>query len=170
MRLTQLSIREEASARAVPINQSHGLQHLDRHQALGPQRSENSRKLSRSGHWRERIWIKVPPSTEAFQDSCAGGGDVTRHNEWLAGECVFGKVDGGASIVECFGPRNGKASRLTIADCDNSNSFDLRTSYPPDHFFRGSGERPIPSAHSTLSSLFSLKFFSFHISLTPPQV
>lgn len=84
-RLTQLSIREEASARAVPINQSHGLQHLDRHQALGSQRSENSRKLSRSGHWRERIWIKVPPSTEAFQDSCAGV--VTSHAimcGWLA--------------------------------------------------------------------------------------
>ena len=45
----------------------------------------------------------------------------TAKTEWLDGKCVvFGKAKEGMNIVEameCFGSRNGKTSKIIIADC-----------------------------------------------------
>uniref|UniRef100_A0A452FEC7 Peptidyl-prolyl cis-trans isomerase n=1 Tax=Capra hircus TaxID=9925 RepID=A0A452FEC7_CAPHI len=49
------------------------------------------------------------------------GPNTNGSTEWLDGKCVvFGKAKEGMNIVEameCFGSRNGKTSKITIADC-----------------------------------------------------
>ncbi|KAL1770617.1 peptidyl-prolyl cis-trans isomerase A-like [Sigmodon hispidus] len=76
-----------------------------------------------------------------------------RLSGWMA-NVVFGKVKEGMNIEEAmerFGSRNGKTSKkITISTVDNSNLVDVRASYPPDHSFCSSGERPHPSARSAL--------------------
>ncbi|XP_039321307.2 peptidyl-prolyl cis-trans isomerase A-like [Saimiri boliviensis] len=80
----------------------------------------------------------------------------TVKTEWLDGEhAVFGKVKRGMNTVEameCFGSRNGKTSKkITTADVDNSNKFDLCFILTTDHSFCSSGEHPsTPLARMTI--------------------
>ncbi|XP_005363897.1 peptidyl-prolyl cis-trans isomerase A-like [Microtus ochrogaster] len=79
----------------------------------------------------------------------------TTKTEWLDGKhVVFGKVKEGMNILgamERFGSRNGKTSKkITISDCGNSNSFDLRGFLPTSPFLVAQETPSAPSAHSTL--------------------
>lgn len=87
----------------------------------------------------------------------------TAETEWLDGKhVVSGKGREGMCIVEameCLASRNGKASKKSpFPTVDNANALDVRASYPSDHSFCSSGERPdsICSQHLVISALIEV--------------